>query len=85
MVWFVQASFPACPLDCPVRVLRAGSRREHGETPHAWHRPQGTTHSTDTGEHTHHCIATVYVVCISSGGIWLHDLLHIKKRKIYFQ
>lgn len=62
MVWFVQASPPVCPLDCPVRVLRAGSRREHGETPHAWHRPQGTTHSTNTGEHTHHCIASVYVV-----------------------
>ena len=35
MVWYVQASSPACPVDCPVRVLRAGSRREHGEAPHA--------------------------------------------------
>ena len=59
MVWCVQASCPACPVDCPVRVLRAGSRREHGEAPHAWHCPQGITHSTDTGEHTHHCIASL--------------------------
>ena len=59
MVWCVQASSPACPVDCTVRVLRAGSRREHGEAPHAWDRPQGITHSTDTGEHTHHCIASL--------------------------